>query len=189
MGVGFLGDSGPKAPIVLGTNNFSLSKNQIINHLDQPGDRRTLFAELYHVVETLDVDSDRQGDVVLAHGGEEGGEVDEPVYPLVHNDLLQTLKVQDVGEHEGALGELLVPGLDDVGEDDAVLAVQRAQLPREAGAELAEAACDEDARRLGGGGQRPGRGQDLTLKMFVLYDASRRGMCDVKCVNSSKLRK
>ena len=107
-----------------------------------------MFAELYHVVETLDVDSDRQGDVVLAHGGEEGGEVDEPVYPLVHNDLLQTLEVQDVGEHEGALGELLVPGLDDVGEDDAVLAVQRAQLPGEAGAELAEAACDEDARRL-----------------------------------------
>ena len=60
----------------------------------------TLLAELYHVVETLDVDPDRQGHVVLSHGGEEGGEVDQPVDPLVDHDLLQTLEVQHVSEHK-----------------------------------------------------------------------------------------
>ena len=60
----------------------------------------TLLAELYHVVETLDVDPDCQGDIVLSHGGQEGGEVDQPVDPLVDHDLLQTLEVQHVSEHK-----------------------------------------------------------------------------------------
>ena len=62
----------------------------------------TLLAELYHVVETLDVDPDCQGDVVLSHGGQEGREVDQPVNPLVDHDLLQTLEVQHVSEHKGS---------------------------------------------------------------------------------------
>ena len=57
--MGFLGDSGPNAPIVLGTNNFSLSRKQMIMHLVLFGDNPTLFAELDHVVETLDIDPDR----------------------------------------------------------------------------------------------------------------------------------
>ena len=72
----------------------------MIMHLVLFGDNHTLFAELDHVVETLDVDPDRQGDVVLSHGGEEGGEVDQPVDPLVDHDLLQTLEVQHVSEHK-----------------------------------------------------------------------------------------
>ena len=125
FGVGFLGDSGPKAPIVLGTKSLSLSVNISVKIVRA----RvllviiTLLAELYHVVETLDVDPDGQGNVVLAHGGQEGREVDQPVDPLVDDDLLQTLEVQDVSEHEGSLGQLLVGRLDDVREDDALLAV------------------------------------------------------------------
>ena len=125
FGVGFLGDSGPKAPIVLGTKSLSLSVNISVKIVRA----RvllviiTLLAELYHVVETLDVDPDGQGNIVLAHGGQEGREVDQPVDPLVDDDLLQTLEVQDVSEHEGSLGQLLVGRLDDVREDDALLAV------------------------------------------------------------------
>lgn len=60
----------------------------MIMHLVLFVDNPTLFAELDHVVETLDVDPDRQGDIVLPHGGEKGGEVDQPVNPLVHHNLL-----------------------------------------------------------------------------------------------------
>ena len=60
----------------------------------------TLLAELYHVVETLNVNPDCQGNIVLSHRGQESREVDQPVNPLVHHDLLQTLEVQDVSEHE-----------------------------------------------------------------------------------------
>ena len=57
---------------------------------------------------------------------------------------LETLEVEDICEDEGPLGELLVAGLDDVGEDHAVRAVHRAQLAGEAGAQLAEAARDQN---------------------------------------------
>ena len=102
FGVGFLGDSGPKAPIVLGTKSLSLSVNISVKIVRA----RvllviiTLLAELYHVVETLDVDPDGQGNIVLAHSGEESREVDQPVNPLVDHDLLQTLEVQHVSEHK-----------------------------------------------------------------------------------------
>ena len=101
----------------------------------------------------------------------------QPVYPLVHHNLLQTLEVQDVGKHKGTLGELLVPRLDDVGEDDALLTVHLPQLPGEPSAELAEAACDEDAGRLlcRRRGQRPGGGQELTLKYS--YFSTRHAAC------------
>ena len=101
FGVGFLGDSGPKAPIVLGTKSLSLSVNisvEIVLTRLQLCVVVTLLAELYHVVETLDVDPDCQGDVVLSHRGQEGREVDQPVNPLVDHDLLQTLEVQHVSE-------------------------------------------------------------------------------------------
>lgn len=57
---------------------------------------------------------------------------------------LETLEVEDICEDEGPLGELLVAGLDDVGEHHAVRAVHRAQLAGEAGAQLAEAARDQN---------------------------------------------
>ena len=49
----------------------------------------TLLAQLDHIVQTLDVDSHRQGDIVLPHSREESGEVNQPVYPLIHNYLLK----------------------------------------------------------------------------------------------------
>ena len=78
FGVGFLGDSGPKAPIVLGTKSLSLSTNISVETVLTEVVRLiiTLLAELYHVVETLDVDPDCQGDIVLSHRGQEGREVD-----------------------------------------------------------------------------------------------------------------
>ena len=98
FGVGFRGDSGPKAPIVLGTKSLSLSVNILVK--DWSSDYSvvvvTLLAELYHVVETLDVDPDGQGNIVLAHGGQEGREVDQPVDLVVDADLLQLTLVQDV---------------------------------------------------------------------------------------------
>ena len=104
FGVGFLGDSGPKAPIVLGTKSLSLSVNisvEIVLTRLQLCVVVTLLAELYHVVETLDVDPDSQGNIVLSHSREESREMYQPVNPLVHHDLLKTLEVQDVSEHEG----------------------------------------------------------------------------------------
>lgn len=53
--MGFLGDSGPKAPIVLGTNSLSLSEHKVdVVKTELWG--LTLLAQLYHVVESLDVD-------------------------------------------------------------------------------------------------------------------------------------
>ena len=104
FGVGFLGDSGPKAPIVLGTKSLSLSTNISVETVLTDVVRLiiTLLAELYHVVQTLNVDPDCQGNVVLAHRGQEGREVDQPVDPLVDHDLLQTLEVQHVSEDKGS---------------------------------------------------------------------------------------
>ena len=104
FGVGFRGDSGPKAPIVLGTKSLSLSVNIEVKDwsIDYSVVVVTLLAELYHVVETLDVDPDCQGNIVLSHSGEQSREVDQPVNPLVDHDLLETLEVQHVSEHEGS---------------------------------------------------------------------------------------
>ncbi len=61
-----------------------------------------LLAELHDVVQPLDVDPDGEGHVVLADGGEQGREVDEPVDAVRHHDLLEVLEVQDVSENERA---------------------------------------------------------------------------------------
>ena len=102
FGVGFLGDSGPKAPIVLGTKSLSLSINISVEIVLTSGVCVivTLLAKLYHVVETLNVDPDCQGNIVLSHRGQESREMAQPVNPLVHHDLLQTLEVQHVSEHK-----------------------------------------------------------------------------------------
>ena len=42
----------------------------------------TLLGQLHDVVESLNVDPDRQGDVVLAHRGQQRREVDDPVDPV-----------------------------------------------------------------------------------------------------------
>ena len=70
--------------------------------------------------------------------------MNQPVNSLVDDNLLQTLEVQHVSEDERSLGQLLVGRLDDVGEDDALLAVELPQLPGQAGAELAQPPGDED---------------------------------------------
>ena len=51
---------------------------------------------------TFNVDPDGERDVVLAHGAEQGREVDQPVDPVRHNDLLKILEIQDVGKNEWA---------------------------------------------------------------------------------------
>ena len=54
------------------------------------------------IAHAFNVDPDGERDVVLADGAEEGAEVDEPVDAVRHDDLLQVLEVQDVGEDERA---------------------------------------------------------------------------------------
>jgi len=63
--------------------------------------------------------------------------VDEPIDPVVDDDLLQALEVEDVGEDEGPLLDVRLRWLDDVGQYDILVAVTatkqlrafRAQLP------------------------------------------------------------
>lgn len=47
----------------------------------------------------------------------------QPVYPVVDDDLLETLEVEDVGENERAVEQTVVRRFDDVGQDDVFLAV------------------------------------------------------------------
>lgn len=86
-----------------------------------------LLGQLDHVVNAFDVDSDGQGHVLLAHGAEKRAEVDEPVDAVAHDDLLQPLEVQDVGEDVGPLGRRRLGGLDDVGHEHVLLAVHLAE--------------------------------------------------------------
>ena len=63
---------------------------------------------------------------------------------------------------ELTLGQLLVSRLDDVREDDALLAVKLPELPGQPSAELAQPPRDEDPRHrpallAGAGAQAPGR--------------------------------
>ena len=80
-----------------------LSKSQAGpgTNFSQPGAH--LIVNLCTVVLlAFDVDPDGEGDVVLPDCAEEGAEVDEPVDAVRHDDLLQVLEVQDVGEDERA---------------------------------------------------------------------------------------
>ena len=75
FGVGFRGDSGPNAPIVLGTKSFNLSANCCAElDFDEKLDifQLTLFAELDDVVEAFDVDADGQGNVLFTNRRQQG---------------------------------------------------------------------------------------------------------------------
>ena len=79
FGVGLRGDSGPKAPIVLGTKSFSLSGIfldsffvwKLLAILERLF-KLTLFAEFNDIVESFNVHSDCQRNILLTHRREKG---------------------------------------------------------------------------------------------------------------------
>jgi len=107
-----------------------------------------LLGQLYHIVKTLNVDPDSKRHVVLSDCGEEGTEVNQPVNPLVHHNLLQTFKVEHISKHKGTFGELLIFRLDNVRENDRLFTVQLPQLPGQASPKLTQATSDQHTRRL-----------------------------------------
>ena len=75
FGVGFRGDSGPNAPIVLGTKSFNLSAKcfaELDVNKEMNISQLTLFAELNDVVEAFDVDPDGQRNVLFTNRRQQG---------------------------------------------------------------------------------------------------------------------
>lgn len=63
----------------------------------------------------------------------------QPVYPVVDDDLLQALEVENVREYEGPVNEALVGRLYDVRQYDVLVAIVLAQQLGALRAQLAEA--------------------------------------------------
>lgn len=74
-------------------------------------------------MQTFNVDSHCQRNILLADRAEKRREVDDPVNAMGHNRLLESLEVQDVGEDvRTSVGDLLAR-FDDVGKNYVLLAV------------------------------------------------------------------
>lgn len=87
---------------------------------------------------TFDIDSDGQRYVLFANGAKQSAEVDEPVDPVVHDDFLQTLEVEDVGEDEGSVLQALLRRLDYVWQYDIFITVISTQQFRTLRAQLSK---------------------------------------------------
>ena len=61
--------------------------------------------------------------ILFTNRRQEGREVNEPVYSVSDDDLLEAFKVKDVGEDVGPAVPDLVGGSDDVRHDDVLSAV------------------------------------------------------------------
>jgi len=72
--------------------------------------------------------------------------VDEPIDPVVDNDLLQTLEIEDVGEDEGPLLDIRLRWLNDIGQYDILVAVAATKQFRAFRAQLPEASWIKIAR-------------------------------------------
>lgn len=108
-GVGFLGEVGPNAPMVLGTKRRRPCSAAMSRMLWSPaGERRaSAFALLARAASagpdsglTGDVDRARQGHVGFSDGAEEGAVVHQPGDAIIHHDLPEVLVVQDVCIYE-----------------------------------------------------------------------------------------
>ena len=109
----------------------------------------TLLGQLNHIVETLNVNPDRQRDIVLPDTRQEGTEVNQPINPLVHNNFLQALEVQNICKNKRSLGQLLILRLDDIRQDDSLLSMQLPQFPSQTSAKLSQATSYQNTGRLG----------------------------------------
>lgn len=76
---------------------------------------------------------------MLSHRTQQGREVDQPVNAMVHNDLLETLEVQDVGKNVGTILQYRLTGLYNVREDHVLAAILRPQEFGALDAQLAQA--------------------------------------------------